>query len=70
MRKHTPQVETQEIADSDLDHVSGGTAVADLLQTAVSDLPAVALPGVAGGAGVQVTGPVCLQASLAGGAAL
>ncbi len=73
MRNDTPQVETREIADSDLDTISGG-ALGDVLQSAESALPTlpalpgVALPGITGGAGIQVTGPVSLGASLSGAA--
>lgn len=71
----TPQIETGEIADSDLDNVSGGVA-GQLLQSAESALPA--LPGlslltgsgISGGAGVQATGPVSAQAGVSGFAGL
>ncbi|GAA1906253.1 type A2 lantipeptide [Streptantibioticus ferralitis] len=72
MRKDfTPQVETREIADSDLDNVSGGI-LGEVVQSAESALPALpglsmlAGAGISGGAGLQVTGPVPVQTGLSG----
>jgi hypothetical protein len=79
MRKEfTPQVETREIADGELDGVSGGLG-GQLLQTAESALPnltdlpglsALAGTGISGGAGVQATGPLPGQAGVSGSAGI
>ncbi|MEU1628081.1 type A2 lantipeptide [Streptomyces sp. NPDC020096] len=72
MRKDfTPQVETREIADSDLDNVSGGI-LGEVLQSAESALPSLpglstlAGSGISGGAGIQATGPIPVQTGLSG----
>ncbi|WP_328538559.1 type A2 lantipeptide [Streptomyces sp. NBC_00344] len=70
MRKaFTPVNETREIADSDLDNVSGGILEAgNLLSGATSALPVLpALSGAVGGdLGAQI-GPVAAQAGFSGG---
>lgn len=73
MRKpFMPQNETHELAESDLDQVSGGMLEAgNLLSGVTSALPALsALPvpsgAIAGDLGAQL-GPVSAQAGIAGG---
>ena len=69
MRNFTPQVETAEIADSDLDSISGGVGVSggfsagvgvdglsDLVSTASSILPIGQVTGLVSGATGTLTG--------------
>jgi hypothetical protein len=69
MRNFTPQVETAEIADSDLDSISGGVGVsggfsagvgvdgvADLVSTATNALPLGQVTGLVSGATSTLTG--------------
>ena len=67
MRKDAmPQNETREIADSELENVSGGISTGSLTGVTESVLPTVS-GSVAGGLNAQV-GPVSAQAGLAGSA--
>ena len=71
MRNFTPQVETAEIADSDLDSISGGVGlsggvsfsggvgvdgVSDLVSTATNLLPLGTVTGLVSGATGTLTG--------------
>jgi hypothetical protein len=60
-----PQIETREIADGDLDAISGGT-LGDLVRTTAAELPTVTLPTVTGGAGITISGPLSLAANISG----
>ncbi|MCQ4081734.1 type A2 lantipeptide [Streptomyces sp. RB6PN25] len=71
MRKDfTPEVETREIAESDLDNVSGGHhhaihRLAHAIHHVESELAA---SSVSGGAGLQATGLIPGQAGFSGSA--
>ena len=63
--RNTPQVETREISDSELDNVSGGLSVSggvqvdglnNLLSTATSALPVGEVLGLVSGATGTLTG--------------
>ena len=70
------RIETREIADTELDNISGGIVgqlaqSGEALENALPALPGLpglpALNPLAGGVGVQVTGPVPATANFGGG---
>jgi hypothetical protein len=74
MRDDSP-IETRELADSDLDNVSGGildqlVRSAEAAVPALSALPTVTAPVVGGNLGLQISGPIAASATLTGSAGL